>query len=145
MLTVRQPCAWQIVHENKGVENRLMPVGSYRGPVAIHAGRQPDSEAMRLLPSAPPPWVEAPRFFDYGAVIGVAHLVDVHDASWCGRDQHGRALQMCSPWSLRAYQHLVLVDAVPLPMPILVPDQLGIGLPKVDDTLAGRIAEQLGW
>ena len=39
ILTVRQPWAWAIIHGGKGVENRVRNVaGSYRGPVAIHAG-----------------------------------------------------------------------------------------------------------
>lgn len=41
-LTVLQPWAWCIAHAGKTVENRTWAPGSYRGPLAIHAGRTYD-------------------------------------------------------------------------------------------------------
>lgn len=39
VLTVRQPWAWSLIEGGKDVENRSRNIaGSYRGPVAIHAG-----------------------------------------------------------------------------------------------------------
>jgi hypothetical protein len=44
-LTVQQPWAWAIVHGGKDVENRSRNLaGSYRGPVAIHAGKREDED-----------------------------------------------------------------------------------------------------
>lgn len=59
LLSVRQPWAWQILHEHKDVENRIIPTSGYRGWVAIHAARTPDEEALSLLPGVPPQWVDA--------------------------------------------------------------------------------------
>jgi hypothetical protein len=77
-LTVCQPWAWAIIHGPKRVENRTWPT-SYRGPLAIHAGKTRD-------------WFERPglgRWFervgltlpaesqlDFGAILGVVQLVD---------------------------------------------------------------------
>ena len=39
VLTVRQPWAWSLIEGGKDCENRVRNIaGSYRGPVAIHAG-----------------------------------------------------------------------------------------------------------
>lgn len=145
VLSVKQPWAWQIMHEKKDIENRLVPTGGYRGWVAIQAARHPDSEAMRLLPSVAPSWVQAPRFFEYGAVIGVVRLLSSHDSGWCGNDQFGNPLSMCSPWATRGYHHWVLADATPLPLPIVAPAGLPFGLWRAEDELRERIADQLGW
>lgn len=105
-LTVRQPWAWAIVYGGKDVENRTRNVvGSYRGPVAIHAGREwsSDGEHSELVARAyfearqRQGWTVvdkdgAPRraaalglgrfvLPDYfGAFIGIVDLVDVHDS-----------------------------------------------------------------
>ncbi len=143
LLSVRQPWAWQILHEHKDVENRIIPTSGYRGWVAIHAARTPDDEALGLLPAVPPRWVDAERQFEYEAVIGVVRLVDVHDASWCGEDQYGRPLEMCSPWALRSFLHLVLTDPHPLPQPIPRIGRLGLGLARPDRHLVEKVCEQL--
>lgn len=41
VLSVRQPWAWALIHGGKDVENRNWPT-SYRGQLAIHAGKQFD-------------------------------------------------------------------------------------------------------
>ncbi|WP_231979096.1 ASCH domain-containing protein [Tessaracoccus coleopterorum] len=69
VLSVRQPWAWQILHEDKDVENRLLPT-AYRGMVAIFAPYSPDVSALRQLPRVAPAWVDAPRHFELGAIIG---------------------------------------------------------------------------
>lgn len=140
VLSVRQPWAWQIVHEDKDVENRLLPT-TYRGQVAIFAPFSPDVTALQRLPRVAPAWVDAPRQFELGAIIGLAQLVDCHDASWCGEDQYGRAIQMCSPWSLRSHQHLVLSDPVALRNPVSVRNRRGLW--KVGARLMKEIEAQL--
>ena len=102
-----------------------------------------DEEALSLLPGVPPQWVDAERQFEYEAVIGVVRLVDVHDASWCGEDQYGRPLEMCSPWALRSFLHLVLTDPHPLPQPIPRIGRLGLGLARPDRHLVEKVCEQL--
>lgn len=129
MLSVRQPWAWQILHEEKDVENRLLPT-NYRGLVAIFAPYAPDVTALQQLPRVAPRWVDAPRRFELGAVIGVAELVDCHDASWCGEDQYGMAIEMCSPWALRSHQHLVLANPFELPKPVPMRSHFGLWQPR---------------
>lgn len=109
-ITVRQPWAWQIVNQGKDVENRTRNIaGKYRGPVAIHAGLQPDKEALRRLPKHAPEWVTAPRVFDYGVILGVVDLIDVHH---CFNADSG--YEVCSPWAQPDHWHLVLANPRPL-------------------------------
>ena len=138
VLSVKQPWAWQIFHDGKDIENRLLPIGNYRGPVAIFAPAHPDVAALRQLPSS----IRRERRFEVGAVIGAANLVDSHDASWCGADEYGNALRMCSPWALRGQQHLVLTDPIALREPVEARGRRGLW--RVGPGLLGRILEQLG-
>lgn len=112
-ITVRQPWAWQIIHQGKNIENRTRNIaGKYRGPVAIHAGLQPDQEALRRLPAHAPEWVTAPRVFDYGVILGVVDLVDVHEShpvAGC-RETAG----LCSRWAELGGFHLVLANPRPV-------------------------------
>lgn len=128
-LTVRQPWAWAIVHGGKDVENRTRNVaGSYRGPVAIHAGQQfADGEAFadveRLTGQVPPVLVA-------GKFIGIVDLVDVHrEAPFC-----------CGSWGQHAtpyggeggLHHLVLRNPRPLPEPMPAKGRLGLWTPGPD-------------
>ncbi|UVT31506.1 helix-turn-helix DNA binding protein [Mycobacterium phage Mask] len=111
-ITVRQPWAWQIINQRKNIENRTRNIaGKYRGPVAIHAALKPDQEALARLPMHAPEWVTALRVFDYGVILGVVDLVDVHEAmgSFCP--------QSCRPWGESAgVWHLVLANPRPIPL-----------------------------
>ncbi|OMB79250.1 ASCH domain-containing protein [Mycolicibacterium conceptionense] len=120
-ITVRQPWAWQIINQGKNIENRTRNIaGKYRGPVAIHAGLQPDKEALRRLPKRAPEWVTAPRVFDYGVILGVVDLVDVHEAHThlTRRDGPmlvGPAEHCCtSGWAEPGSWHLVLANPRPV-------------------------------
>ncbi len=109
-ISVRQPWAWQIINQRKDVENRTRNIaGKYRGPVAIHASLKPDEEALRRLPMRAPGWVTARRVFDYGVILGVVDLVDVHQSAsfCCGSD-----------WAelLWGGYHLVLANPRPIPL-----------------------------
>lgn len=81
VLTVRQPWAWAIVHGGKAVENRTW-LTSYRGPVAIHAGRGISMRGMRsqLVREAAFTTTAAVRTLR-GVIIGVVELIDAHWAS----------------------------------------------------------------
>lgn len=108
-ITVRQPWAWQILHQGKNVENRTRNIaGKYRGPIAIHAALKTDELALARLPMRAPDWVTAPRIFDYGVILGVVDLVDVHQsAPFCCGSEWGELL-----WG---GHHLVLANPRPIP------------------------------
>jgi tetratricopeptide (TPR) repeat protein len=73
-LSIRQPWAWAICAGLKTIENRSWS-NDYRGPVAIHAGAS--KETIKQLQADHPdgtfPWDD----LAYGAIVGVAELVDV--------------------------------------------------------------------
>lgn len=120
-ITVRQPWAWQIVNQGKNIENRTRNIaGKYRGPVAIHAGLKPDKEALRRLPARAPEWVTATRVFDYGVILGVVDLVDVHHCFNASTGFDG-----CSPWALEDHWHLVLAN----PRPVMANPVADPGIP----------------
>lgn len=73
-ISVMQPWAWAIVAGHKRVENRSWRT-SYRGPLAIHAGKSHKwmTEGLRFLRSQ---GIEPPEEFDFGAVLGMVELYD---------------------------------------------------------------------
>lgn len=128
-LTVRQPWAWQIIHQRKNVENRTRNVaGNYRGPVAIHAALRADEAALRCLPARPPSFVTAPRVFHYGAILGVVDLIDVVDHS-------------PSAFALPGHKHLVLTNPRPLSQPLPWRGALGLWTPPTE--VVDRILESI--
>lgn len=163
-LTVQQPWAWAIVHGGKDVENRTQ-AWSYRGPLAVHAGQRL-SERGRESPLVVRAVGDAMRRdtvvrFDYGAVIGVVDLVDVHSSVTC-IDAEGA---MCSPWAEFQYDehggrrrrdlvHLVLEHPRPLAEPIPCKGRLGLAVPVLVVvvcevvgvwTVATWLLEAVGW
>lgn len=165
ILTVRQPWAWAIIHGGKDVENRVRNIaGGYRGPVAIHAGAREDTSARRhpeIIRLARDVWWTTPddlltgRLDQFGHIIGVVDLVDVHSASvigGCGRmDNHcpehpNGCRHHCSPWAMGPtpdgwYLHLVLTNPRSLIEPI--PFKGALGLRRLDDVTIARIEAQL--
>lgn len=134
-ITVRQPWAWQIIHEGKDVENRTRNLaGSYRGPVLIHAAKQADDLALYRLPMHPPAHVTEPRQFWYGVVLGMVDLVGVHSTEDCGQDHEGKAQPMCSQWAqedpAREIYHLELANPRPLRR-IAATGKLGLWKPSL--------------
>jgi hypothetical protein len=136
-LTVRNPWAWAIVHGGKDVENRAQTWG-YRGMLAIHAGAgwsregELDLRCGRAYNAAAgqPPFV-------FGAIIGVANLIDVH-----------RATEGCcvSQWADASYNgskatHLVLTDRQALRQP--VPAKGVLGLWQIGPQTERAVCEQL--
>lgn len=143
-LTVRNPWAWAIVHGGKDVENRALNIaGLYRGTVAIHAGQVYDEHrgvgwgpmgaALRRATER-----DGGYDFDYGCVIGLADLVDVHRSIQCV-DVDSDA--MCSEWAMPDHHHLVLANPRPLARPI--PWRGALGLWNVPDDLEAAIREQV--
>ena len=82
-ISIRQPYAWAICAGHKDVENRIWAT-RYNGPVLIHAGAREIKDdidgVMRLVAEGTGETVEKierdyRRDADFGAVVGVAHLV----------------------------------------------------------------------
>ena len=69
-LSIRQPWAWAILHGAKRVENRTWRT-NYRGQILIHAGAKRCAAGL-VLPDGTP----VPDPLDYGALLGVATIVD---------------------------------------------------------------------
>lgn len=142
-ITVRQPWAWAIVHGGKDVENRSRNIaGSYRGPVAIHAGLAFDNQAADTSPFVQA-WHEVwptkhpatcdPRIVPQGAIIGVVDLVDAHPASHVDSHTSPDGVTVnrscCQPWGMLNHHHLVLKNPRALKNPIPAKGKLGLWKP----------------
>jgi hypothetical protein len=144
-LTVRQPWAWAIIHGGKDVENRSRNLaGSYRGPVAIHAGKHrpagwTDIGFMRALRAVF--HIDAPETtpLHRGAIIGVVDLVGVHHA---GTGLTCDPWNLCSPWAQAGHRHLVLANPRPLATPIPCTGRRGLW--NLPDETATALAAALG-
>lgn len=156
ILTVRQPWAWAIVHGGKDVENRGRNIaGSYRGPVAIHAGMREDTAARQhpgIQKLAEERWgttadeLLTGRHDQFGRIIGVVDLVDVHHAAECVyvgaavEDFDGnfvsQEISYCSVWAQDSnVNHLVFANPRALDEPI--PHRGALGLRKSEFEVAG--------
>ncbi|CAM5532453.1 hypothetical protein [Leifsonia shinshuensis] len=142
ILTVRQPWAWAIIHGGKTVENRTRNIaGTYRGPIAIHAGKAFDYDAFGdtgpmgdLLAGALSAGEEI--IFEPGAIIGIVDLTEVHHSTrqetqhptcWAPDENlMDRGIGYCSPWAQSGAIHLVLANPRPLAKPIPYKGMLGL-------------------
>jgi len=131
--TVRQPYGWAIIYGGKDRENRTQNiVGSYRGIVAIHAGKfyDPYDEAWddpRIVEARwdwqdPYSDDDPPGWGVFGAVIGVAEIVGVHFESRAWIERYGP----CSPWAVPDCWHIELANPVALPEPVPCRGQQGL-------------------
>jgi len=145
-LTVRQPWAWAIIHGGKDVENRTRSLGQYRGPVAIHAGRQWAGDEALAEVERMIGFDSTPGGFILGNVIGVVNLVDAHPdvdqpegcrTSWLP----WRAEDICSEWAQPGQHHLMFSNPRPLAHPI--PWRGRLGLWTVPADLEAAIREQV--
>jgi hypothetical protein len=73
-LSIQQPLAWAVCTGAKTVENRSWGT-EYRGQIAIHAGA--DKQPVNGLVQRFAKEKLRPAFFSWGAIIGVAKLVNV--------------------------------------------------------------------
>jgi len=151
-ITVKQPWAWAIAAGFKDVENRTTN-WSYRGPLAIHAGRHWSRRgegstlietAWRARIAASIPVAAGQPEFVTGAIIAVVDLADIHPAA-----DYQSSRTCCEPWGEARYRsadhslrtdvvHLVLRDARRITPPIDCPGALGLWAPppEVQDLLA---------
>lgn len=167
ILTVKQPWAWAIIHGGKDVENRSRNIaGSYRGPVAIHAGLGFDADATSendalrhaMATKDDLSWIAR------GAIIGVVDLADVHYTTDCYQQSISTAIRLfhedrpaydalpvtshagsiigraklCSPWAMDDHYHLVLSNPRAINP---IPYRGGLGLRRITDP---DVIERLG-
>ncbi|WP_027947192.1 ASCH domain-containing protein [Amycolatopsis taiwanensis] len=122
-LTVKQPWAWAIAAGHKPIENRSWTT-SYRGPLAIHAGKTIDRHAMplvrQLLATIGADTAELDQPLTRGAVIATAELVDV-----CAQAVSGGTCA-CGPWAEPGQHHWRLANVQRLAEPALVTGRLGL-------------------
>ena len=141
-ITVRQPWASAIARGEKDVENRSRNiVGSFRGPVAIHAAKGTGTLdeygiAARRIASLTGflPFATLPA--GLGVVVAVGELVDAHRADECF-EEDGRG---CSPWGDRNCWHLCLEDVQSLREP--VPAKGALGLWTLPADVEGKVLAQ---
>jgi hypothetical protein len=146
-LTVRQPSCWASVYAGKSTENRTWST-SVRGWIGLHAGLRFDEVAARtpLVLDAWTKWTAglpgrdgrpASRLFkdgmgmDRGAFIGVAELVDVHEA----------AGNCCGPWGEQAHDgvsifHWRYADVLPIQPLIYAIGRQGLWTPTAAQAAA---------
>jgi hypothetical protein len=140
VLTVRQPWAWAIIHGGKDIENRVRNIaGDYRGPVAIHAGLadyEQDNIGSRTHRAAH--GTETETRMDFGAIIGVVDLVDVHKPGESWKDDESG---FCSAWAERGAFHLELENPRPLAHPI--PFKGALGLRTLPADVEAAVREQV--
>jgi hypothetical protein len=153
-LSIQQPWAWAIAQGKKPVENRTWPT-AYCGPVAIHASKKPDKDALGLIASRDrySPLVKAvawhtrlwaPPEYVYGAILAVADLSGCHEWSECedGAAEPDRGeLRPCSPWAAKWQHHWVLGNVRRLARP--VPCRGALGLWRLPDDAGKAVLRQL--
>jgi hypothetical protein len=117
-LTVRQPWAGAIAHQQKRVENRTwkLPAKHHGARILIHAGAQPDRNAT----------VYGPHLDVYSTIVAVATVTGFH---WSDDGQ------CCGPWGFEKAYHWELAEVVALTEPVKASGALGFWTPP-DDVLA---------
>jgi hypothetical protein len=74
VLSIRQPWAWLIVNGYKDIENRTWRT-NIRGPVLIHAGKEPDHERIPLFEALSFRGMDCTDM-ERGGIVGVATITD---------------------------------------------------------------------
>jgi hypothetical protein len=124
-LSIMQPWAYLILTGGKDVENRTWTT-SYRGLLAIHAGRRLDRDAALglsgLCGAGRLPWPLPDRpAAARGALLGLVTLVGIHHVADCWDEEFG----CCSWWAEEADgYHWQLTNPRILAEPIPTPGRL---------------------
>lgn len=79
-LSIMQPWAYLIIKGYKDIENRPWPT-DYRGPLLIHASKRWSQEGFDFLSDRKNIWVPSKEQHIFGALVGMADLVDCVDSS----------------------------------------------------------------
>jgi hypothetical protein len=149
VLTLRPPWGEAVTsgddQTGKRTENRQANT-NYRGPLAIHSGRDPDWDAPPRAWAAAglkPPWElgitqkKWTETYVTGTIISVAELAGCHPAWTCDA--------VCSPWAINGpgTWHWHLANVRPLPAPVPWTGRLGL-LPLDGETAAAVSAQLAG-
>ena len=130
-LTIRQPWAGAIVHQQKRVENRSWPVPKKRlgTRILIHAGAAYDPMGRFIITDrdALNSWPDTRK-----AIIAIATLAGVHFSDGC-----------CGPWGEENVYHWTLADVVALPKPVPAKGALGFWTPD-EDTVNAVLRQETG-
>lgn len=134
-LTILQPWAWFLANAKKQFETRPW-FTSYRGPIAIHAGkgRQGDffTDAERLAG-------RCPAHLTYGAIVAVADLVEVVRVEQVRNRLTASELRLGDYTSGRFAWHFPRVVALETPIPCAGAQ----GLWNPPEEIAGHLADLL--
>lgn len=140
-ITIHQPWAWAIAAGHKRIENRTWSV-SYRGPIAIHAGKSKSSIVIAsefcLDRGIEPPSREDLVF---GKIIAVARLIDVVDYAPAHSLWEDANNVQSDPWAFGP-KCWILDDIQPLTEPVEYKGNTTLW--KVCDEAIAAIAEQIG-
>lgn len=145
-LTIQQPWAWAIAAGHKPVENRSWSP-SYRGPLAIHAGKTVDRAALDhpLVQAAIRHWLGGKQL--HGSVPdwerGVGAIIAVADLTGVCSPSRTRCCCNCGPWAgPDDAHHWHLANVQPLAEPIPCRGALGLWRPPPD--IAERLTSAIG-
>ncbi len=127
-LSVQQPSAWAVCVGDKTIENRSWST-DYRGTIAIHASST-KTIVNAVVKGRRNPGFDA-EFFAYGAIIGVADLVDCVEMNPDLEDDPWTGGPVC--WKLE--------NARLIPRPIAMKGKLNLF--KLDATIARRVEARL--
>lgn len=119
-ITIRPPWSWAISHGPKRIENRSW-TRSYRGPLAIHAGKNWDTvaeynrhvdQAWRAAGHTTPGPRPGHSQVALGAIVAVADLVDICTV------RGGYTDCDCGEWAVPFQCHWKLANVRPLAEPV---------------------------
>jgi hypothetical protein len=149
-LSIRQPWTAMIVHGQKRIENRSRRT-HYRGLIALHASGKdrwdPASQSSDVVYEewCRLGWAGTPNrdgeYITYGAVLGVAEIVDVCDARLQPLFSSERRCQ-CSRWAASSQAHWHLANVRVLAEP--VPCKGALGLWTLPNDVEAAVVAQLG-
>lgn len=131
-ITLKQPWAALIFERGKNIENRTWST-EYRGPLAIVAGLGFDDTAHS--------W--AVENLNYGCIVGVVDLVDVHEHLAAECDDHCTVWGEYRPFGLRTIKHWVLENPRPVPLDGEFPHTGFLGIRELDVAVERALLEVL--
>jgi hypothetical protein len=122
-LTIRQPWAALIAHDDKRVENRTWGT-AWRGQLLIHAAKTADPFESDAGPIAG----DQVR----SAIVATATLADCHLCECATTGSADCQVCGCDLWAEPGRFHWVLEDVRALPEPVLCSGSLGLWRPRED-------------
>jgi hypothetical protein len=139
-LTLHQPWAWAVAKGYKTVETRSRRT-SYRGPLAIHAGKTVDRGVLRNVRDYGSPEAPTVSGLVRGAILCIVNLTDCAMTDWLDQEPMGKHEAFWGDFSHGRFAWF-LDDMKPLANPI--PCRGMQRLWTLSDDLHRRVWEQLG-